>query len=68
MSMKPDEGEWFDGEDPESFAAAARVAVENAEAEYRRRGQQFPRLYNVRLQVMAEGPLSGYRVLISPGG
>jgi hypothetical protein len=61
-------GEWFEGEDPNTFAAAARNAVENAEEELRRRGQDLPRLYEVRLQVMAEGPLSGYRVLISPGG
>jgi hypothetical protein len=25
-------------------------------------------LYEVRLQVTAHGPLSGYRVLVSPGG
>lgn len=62
------EREWFEGEDPSSFAAAARNAVENAEEEFRRRGDDYPPLYDVRLQVMAEGPLSGYRVLISPGG
>jgi hypothetical protein len=62
------EGEWFEGEDPNTFAAAARNAVENAEEEYNRRGQEYPTLYDVRLQVKAEGPLSGYRVLISPGG
>ena len=65
--MKP-EREWFEGEDPNSFAAAARNSVENAEEEYRRRGEDFPNMYDVRLQVLAEGPLSGYRVLISPGG
>ena len=31
-------------------------------------GERFPKEYDVRLQVLAEGPLSGYRVLISPGG
>ena len=62
------EQEWFEGEDPNNFAAAARNAVENAEEEYRRRGDDFPTLYDVRLQVLAEGPLSGYRVSISPGG
>ena len=67
--MKDDEGrEWFEGEDSSSFAAAARVAVENAEEEFRRRGDDFPGLYDVRLQVKAHGPLSGYRVLVSPGG
>jgi hypothetical protein len=66
--LKPDDGEWFEGEDPSNFAAAARNAVENAEEEYRRRREDFPRVYDVRLQVLAEGPLSGYRVLISPGG
>ena len=66
--MNPEEGEWFEGEDAGSFAAAARNAVENAEEELRRRGEDLPRLYDVRLQVMAEGPLSGYRVLVSPGG
>jgi hypothetical protein len=28
----------------------------------------LPREYDVRLQVTAEGPLSGYRVLVSPSG
>ena len=65
--MEPEQ-EWFEGEDPNNFAAAARNAVENAEEEYRRRGDDFPTLYDVRLQVLAEGPLSGYRVSISPGG
>jgi hypothetical protein len=67
VALKP-EGEWFPGEDPNSFAAAAVIAVENAEKEYRRRGEEFPKEYEVRLQVLAEGPLSGYRVLISPSG
>ena len=66
--VKPDDGEEFVGEDPKSFAAAARKAVENAEEEYRRRGEDFPTVYDVRLQVLAEGPLSGYRVFVSPGG
>ena len=66
--MKQEEGEWFDGTDTQSFAAAARRAVENAEEELRRRGQELPREYDVRLQVTAEGPLSGYRVLVSPSG
>lgn len=66
--MKQEEGEWFDGTDTESFAAAARTAVENAEEVFRRRGEELPREYDVRLQVTAEGPLSGYRVLVSPSG
>jgi len=66
--MKQEEGEWFEGTHPESFAAAARTAVENAEEVIRRRGEELPREYDVRLQVTAEGPLSGYRVLVSPGG
>jgi hypothetical protein len=67
--MKTEDGrEWFHGEDPNNFADAARDAVENAEAEYRKRGLDFPQLYDVQLQVLAHGPLSGYRVLVSPGG
>jgi hypothetical protein len=66
--MRQEEGEWFEGTDPETFAAAARTAVENAEEVIRRRGEELPREYDVRLQVTAEGPLSGYRVLVSPSG
>jgi hypothetical protein len=67
--MKTEHGrEWFDGDDPNNFAAAAKKAVENAEDEFRRRDKEFPKLYDVQLQVEAEGPLSGYRVWISPGG
>jgi len=67
--MKPDEDrEWFEGTDEGTFAAAARTAVDNAEAEFHRRGQGNPTEYDVRLRVMAEGPLSGYKVLISPSG
>lgn len=57
--------EWYPGEDPNSFAKAAEKAVENAE---RVLGEPFPPEYDVRLQVLAEGPLSGYRCLISPTG
>jgi hypothetical protein len=66
--MRPDDGEWFEGSDTESFAAAARTAVENAEDVIRERGQELPRQYDVRLQVTAEGPLSGYKVFVSPSG
>ena len=65
---REDDREWFDGTDPQSFAAAARTAVENAEAEILRRGGQLPREYDVRLGVTAEGPLSGYKVFVSPSG
>lgn len=61
--MKSEEGrEWYSGESPDSFAAAAKIAVRNAEDAL---GEIKPE-YDVRLQVLAEGPLSGYRVLVSP--
>ena len=67
--MKPEEErEWFEGTDRESFAAAARTAVENAEDVLRGRGGPLPKEYKVRLRVTAEGPLSGYKVLVSPHG
>jgi hypothetical protein len=66
--MKPEDDEWFEGTSESSFAAAAVIAVENAEREFTRRGQRFPHEYEVRLRVIAEGPLSGYKVLISPSG
>jgi flavin-binding protein dodecin len=56
--------EWYQGESPQSFAAAARIAVERAEEEL----GEVRKEYDVRLQVLAEGPLSGYRVLVSPTG
>ena len=63
-----DEREWYSGESSESFAAAARKAVDNAEEVLRGRGEELPEEYDVRLQVLAEEPLSGYRVLVSPTG
>jgi len=63
-----EEREWFEGTDRESFAAAARTAVENAEDVLRGRGEPLPKEYKVRLRVTAEGPLSGYKVLVSPHG
>ena len=60
--------EWFEGTDGRSFAEAARIAVENAEEEFRRRNQELPKEYNVKLRVLAHGPLSDYKVLISPHG
>ena len=62
--IEPDDREWFSGESPDSFAAAAKNAVERAEKEL----GEVKTEYDVRLQVLAEGPLSGYRVLVSPTG
>lgn len=59
-----DDREWFPGESRDSFAAAAVAAVEHAEEVL----GEIPKEYDVRLQVLAEGPLSGYRVLIAPTG
>ena len=59
-----DDRQWFSGESPDSFAAAARNAVRRAEEEL----GEIKSEYDVRLQVLAEGPLSGYRVLVSPTG
>lgn len=66
--MKIEEQEWFEGKSTESFAAAARIAVENAEEVFRERGQEFPTEYEVRLRVGARGVLSDYRVFVSPSG
>jgi hypothetical protein len=63
-----DEREWFSGDSRDSFAAAARVAVEKAEDVFRERGEELPTEYDVRLQVLAKGSMSGYRVLVSPTG
>jgi hypothetical protein len=63
MTLENDR-QWFAGESRNSFAAAAVAAVEHAEEEL----GEIPKEYDVRLQVLAEGPLSGYRVLISPTG
>jgi hypothetical protein len=68
MRQDDTDREWFGGEDDESFAAAAVIAVENAEKVYDERRQARPDRYDVRLQVLAHGPLSGYRVEISPSG
>jgi hypothetical protein len=66
--MKEPEGEWFGGSDENNFAAAARDAVENAETELRRRGEELPTEYDVMLRVKAHGPLSEYKVFVSPHG
>ena len=63
-----EEREWFEGESKISFADAAKIAVENAEEEFRRRGEEYPTEYEVRFRVIAEGVLSDYKALISPGG
>jgi hypothetical protein len=60
--------EWFDGSHKESFAEAARIAVENAERAFRERGRELPTEYDVQLRVRAHGPLSDYRVFVSPHG
>ena len=65
---REEEREWFEGSDTQSFAAAAKRAVENAEEVIGGRGEDFPTLYDVRLQVTAERPLSGYKVFVSPSG
>lgn len=62
MSIKPDDREWFEGRSEESFAAAAKIAVEVAEEALGR----IPELYDVKLQVGATGVLSDYRVFVSP--
>jgi flavin-binding protein dodecin len=62
--MEQNDREWFSGESPESFAAAAKRAVERAEEEL----GEIRSEYDVRLQVLAEGPLSGYRAFVSPTG
>jgi flavin-binding protein dodecin len=62
--MEQDGREWYSGESPNSFAAAAKNAVERAEEEM----GEIKSEYDVRLQILAEGPLSGYRCLISPTG
>jgi len=65
MALKDDDGrEWYPGESPNSFAEAAKNAVDRAEEEL----QEIKPLYDVKLQVLAEGPLSGYRALVSPTG
>jgi hypothetical protein len=64
---RQDDREWYSGESPESFAAAAKIAVDKAEDVLRDRGD-LPTEYDVRLQVLAKEPLSGYRVLVSPTG
>jgi flavin-binding protein dodecin len=63
MSVEQGDRQWFEGISPESFAQAAKVAVETAEEEL---GEPFPELYDVRLQVGASGVLSDYRVFVSP--
>ena len=60
--MTVEDRQWFPGESRESFAAAAVNAVERAEKEL----GEIRKEYDVRLQVLAEGPLSGYRALVSP--
>jgi hypothetical protein len=67
--MKP-EDEYPPGIDERNFAEAARKAVENAERVIREQNPEaeLPELYDVRLQVGATGPLSDYRVFVTPAG
>jgi hypothetical protein len=65
--MRQDDGrEWFEGSDKQTFAAAAKKAVENAEDVFRERHEELPTDYDVQLRVSAEGVLSDYRVFVSP--
>lgn len=57
------ERQWFEGRSDVSFAEAAKVAVQKAEAEL---DPPWPELYDVTLQVGATGVLSDYRVFVSP--
>jgi hypothetical protein len=68
MTKMNPEGEYPPGIDDRSFAEAARKAVENAERVIRERDPEagLPELYDVRLQVGATGPLSDYRVFVTP--
>jgi flavin-binding protein dodecin len=63
MSVQEGDRQWFEGRSKDSFAAAAKEAVLEAE---RLLGEPWPELYDVRLQVAAEGVLSDYRVFVSP--
>ena len=58
------------GIDESSFKEAAVKAVENAEQVLLDRdpNARLPELYDVRLQVAATGPLSDYRVFVTPAG
>jgi flavin-binding protein dodecin len=66
--MNADDREWFEGTSKTSFADAARDAVERAEEAFRERGEELPTEYDVRLRVTAEGVISDYKALVSPGG
>lgn len=65
--MSPEE-EFPPGIDESSFKEAAVKAVENAERVLLEQdpNAQLPELYDVRLQVGATGPLSDYRVYVTP--
>ena len=53
-----DDRQWFSGESLDSLAAARRRP-----SRMPRNTEEIKPEYDVRLQVLAEGPLSGYRVL-----
>jgi hypothetical protein len=67
MSATP-EREYGPGISERSFAEAAREAVEMAEKEIGKPELGTVQLYDVRLQVGATGPLSDYRVFVTPSG
>jgi hypothetical protein len=60
------ENEYGPGIDERSFAEAARRAVEMAEEVLGKPQDGEMQLYDVRLQVGATGPLSDYRVFVTP--
>jgi flavin-binding protein dodecin len=66
--MRQEGREWFEGSSKASFADAARDAVEKAEEAFRERGEELPTEYDVQLRVTAEGVISDYKALVSPGG
>ena len=54
---------WYEGSHPEGFAKAAHMAIEDAE---KKLPKPWPKEYDVKLRVVADGVLSDYKVLISP--
>ena len=65
MSVEQDGREWYEGRSDQSFAEAAKLAVEAAEKVLE---EPWPELYDVQLKVGATGVLSDYRVFVSPSG
>jgi hypothetical protein len=65
MSVEQGERDWYEGRSDQSFAEAAKLAVEAAEKVLE---EPWPTLYDVQLKVGATGVLSDYRVFVSPSG